>query len=134
MTIRNICIATSIGGLSTPLSLAPARIVEIMPDEVFTASGYRKLLGSEGRELYWDITNAVDWDDLMTRTGGTAASSILGAIQCPEHVSRFSTVPSYGQFLCFLDQPVKGEFRQGPNRYNVMVRARRMVLSVALPI
>lgn len=114
------------------MSLAPGKVLIIPPDEFFTASGYRKLNGSEGRELYWDITNITDLDDIVDRTGGTSATSILGAIRCEDWIPRSSSAPTYSIYLAFLDQPIRGEFRQGPNRYNLMVRVRRMILSETL--
>jgi hypothetical protein len=128
LTVYNTNISTSVGGLSTDLPLAPPVVKIIKPVEVVTASGLRKLLGKPGRELLWDIANIADLKAITDRTGGTAASSVPGYIRCEDTIPRSSTVPTYSDWSCWLDQPQEGEFRQGPNRYNVKVTVRRMTL------
>jgi hypothetical protein len=123
---------TASSGQGAPMSLAPGRVLTILGDEHFTAAGYRKINGSEGRELYWDITNAVDLDDIFDRCGGSSASSVYGGIRTMDHVPRFSAAPSFSIYTAFIDSPVRGEWRQGPNRYNVMVRVRRMIVHTEL--
>jgi hypothetical protein len=128
MTVYNTNLSTSAVGLSVDLPIAPPVVRIIKPVEVITASGLRKLLGKEGRELLWNITNITDLKAITDRTGGTAASSIPAFLRCEDTVPRSSTVPTYSDWSGFADQPQEGEFRQGPNRYNVRVTFRRMTL------
>lgn len=126
MTTYNIAIATTALGLAVPLSLAPASIKQIKPDEIITASGLRKLNGLWGWELTWIVTDPVDLYDIVSRTGGTSESSIVGFIRVPDIIPRSSAF-TWSDNSCFLDQFTDSEIRQGTLRYNVRVRARQLV-------
>lgn len=128
MTTYNVNFALTAGGLATPLSLAPSSIKRIKPDAVVTASGLRKTNGLPGYQFFWQITDPVDLDYIFDRTGGDTDSSVAGFVRVPDWVQRSSSAPTWSDWYAFLDQPLEGEFRQGPNRYNLMVEVRQMVL------
>ncbi len=127
-TVRYHTIAASAGGRTSVMHLPPTAVKKPPRKEVFTASGYRKLLGSEWRELYWSIADPLDMNDIFSRTGGRAASCILGYLRTKDWVSRASTYESWSDYVCFLDQPEEGDWQIGDLRYNLMVRCRRMVV------
>lgn len=131
MTIYNINIATSQAGLDVPMSLAPASIKQIKPDEIITASGVRVLNGLWGWELNWIVTDPTDLYDIVSRTGGTSESSIAGFIRVPDIIPR-SAAFTWSDNSAFLDQFTESEIRQGTLRYNVRVRARQLVPYAAL--
>lgn len=130
----NVAIATTAAALTassgqgSPMTLAPSGFKRIPQQQVITASGLRKLVGLPGWQLFWQITDAADVDDIMDRTGGSSASSIAGAIRIKDWIPRSSSAETWSVYTCFLDQPVEGEFRVGNLRYNLMVAARQLVL------
>src|SRR5262245_17626661 len=127
MTVRYHTIATSQGGLDSVMSLPPDHVRTIPPEEHFTASGYRKLLGSRGIEFLWKLVDAVDWDDICDRTGGSSATSIYGWVRTKDWITRHATTESWSDYRAYIDQPIDGEWYVGDIRYNIMVRCRRLV-------
>lgn len=126
--VYDITIATSAVGLAVPMLAPPQGIKRISPEQIITASGIRVLNGLGSWELYWKIVDPADTDDIFDRTGGSSASSIAGYIRIQDWVLRSSSVPTYSDYSCFLDQPVEGDFQVGHNRYNLKVAARQLVV------
>lgn len=133
-SVYTITIATSLAGLAVPMSLAPATFKRTLPDRVITAARTRVLNGLAGYDLFWTVTHPADFADILSRTGGAGASSIPGYIRIIDWIPRASNQETWSDYSCILDQPIEGEFRQGSNRYNLLVSARELVRAVELAL
>lgn len=113
--------------------LSPGRFMPIPQEPVISAARIRVLLGRRGWQLFWETTNPADTYDIMQRTGGETESSIPGFVRIKDWIPRNSSVETWSDYSCILDQPIEGDFQFGDLRFNLMVAARELARVVELP-
>lgn len=121
---QTFSVATTLGGLTTAFTPAPAVVRRIEPRRVRCLDGVDREIGLEGREFVWDVMDVQDWHDLAAICTG-----IAGYVRTQDWIDPTTpgAVDGWGDYSCILQIPTGAESRNGAYRYNVKMLATRMV-------